>query len=314
MNSLTKILIHNTQPSTLLMGAGSVVAGLAASCTRGGFSVFPAVLTMCFTLFLQISANLRYGYSDLAYMMGENFNMASDGINKSDTISPGAHMRMLKIMSNAFLILAITIGMPLLEFIGWQGLGYAAVLLLASYVMYSGPKPLIRTTWGLLMTFFVFGPLCVSGTAFIQNPFTTVTSSIVICSIIGGLLAVNAHIAMGYTRYREDLMNNKSTITVTLGRKATRTIYLADSLTVGAAIIIGPYLMHFSIPILGAPVAICYLVSATAIFFRMRSRPSHNSRRIRIVTAMQYFLTTLLMLIIVIICTDGNLNIVHFSV
>lgn len=314
MNTITKSIFVNAQPTTLLMGVGSVFAGLTASSLRGGFAIFPALLTLLFVVFMQIAANLRYGYSDMTYMMGENFAIATVGVGKGSGMRVGAHMRLMKIMSNGFALLALTAGMPLLEFIGWTGALYATAVILAAYFTFSGPKPLIRTIWSLLVTFIVFGPVCVSGTALIENPSPSAPLiPIWICSLIGGLLAVNAHIAIGYTRYREDLMNNKTTITVRLGRKATRSIYLADSLVVAAAIAVGPYMMSFPTPWLGIPVALCLVGSALAIFIRMRSRPSRNSMRIRIITGLQYIVTILLMLAVTMANTDARYMILHFA-
>lgn len=313
MNALTRTLILNAQPSTLLMGTGSVLAGLTASCLRGGFSIFSAVLTLLFVLFMQTAANLRYGYSDLAYMMGENFSMTADAGNGNTTfLQSGAHMRLLKVMSNGFMLLTVTVAIPLLEFIGWIGLLYAAVVVVITFFTYSGPRPLIRTSWGLLSTFLLFGPVGVSGTALIQDPGQFVRFPIFVCSIISGLMAVNAHLAIGYTHYREDLMNNKTTLTVNIGRRWTRVLYLCDSMLVCASIISGPYVMDFPLPWLGIPVAGCQILSALAVYFRMRLRPSHNSRRIRQVTAAQYIVTIVLMLAIVIISTDARYKVLHF--
>ena len=62
MNSLTRTLVYNAHPASLIIGIGAVMSGLTASVIRGGISVFPAIMTLLFMIFMQIASNLYHGY------------------------------------------------------------------------------------------------------------------------------------------------------------------------------------------------------------------------------------------------------------
>ena len=71
MNSITRTIVYNAHPASLIISTGAVMGGLTASVIRGGITIFPAIVTLLFALLLQISGNLYHGYLDRQFGAGE---------------------------------------------------------------------------------------------------------------------------------------------------------------------------------------------------------------------------------------------------
>lgn len=309
MNSLTRTILYNAHPSSLIISTGAVMGGLTASVIRGGITVFAAIMTLIFALLLQISANLYHGYADLQFGAGENISGMNDRDSRS---SNSSRVLLLKIVANGFGILTITAGLSLFSFIGWLGVGYFAIIMVMLYFYFAGPNPLVRTKWSLTFTFLLFGPIAVSGTALIQNPHSTDWLPVAVYSVIIGLLAVNAHIAVQYLRYEEDRMNGKETLVTAKGGNFTRVIYLVDAALVTAILIIRPTAVDYVTPWVGIILGICLLGTSIWVFGMMHRDPTTVSRMVRTVTMWQYIAVTLTLMCIVLYSVDHfKLNVIQ---
>ncbi|MDE6562262.1 MAG: prenyltransferase [Muribaculaceae bacterium] len=310
MNAITRTIVYNIHPQSLIISTGAVMGGLTASVIRGGISVFPAIMTLLFAMLLQISANLYHGYFDLCFGAGENISGMGDRDSRSANSS---RVFILRVVANGFGILALTAGMSLFSFIGWFGLVYVALIAIMLYLYFAGPKPMVRTKWSLLFTFLFFGPIAVSGTALIQNTSSQDLLPIAVYSVINGLLAANAHIAIQYIRYEEDKKNGKETLVTAKGGKFTRFVYLGNSLLVCAILIVRPSAVDFVSRWVGIAVAACVLLSSVWVFAIMHRNTVKVSRKVRTVTMYQYILVTLVLMAIVMCSVDKfNINIFHF--
>lgn len=305
MNSLTRTILYNAHPASLIISTGAVMGGLTASVIRGGIVVFPAIMTLIFALLLQTSANLYHGYADLQYGAGENISGMNDRDSRS---SNSSRVLILKIVANGFGILTITAGLSLFSFIGWLGVGYFATILVMLYFYFAGPNPLVRTKWSLVFTFLLFGPIAVSGTALIQNPFSANWLPVAVYSVIIGLLAVNAHIAVQYLRYEEDRMNGKETLVTAKGGHFTRILYLVDAALITTILIIRPSAVDFVTPWVGIILGICLLGTSIWVFCMMHRDPTTVSSKVRTVTMWQYIVVTLTLMVIV-VCSIEHLQI-----
>ncbi len=297
-------------PQSLIISAGAVMGGLTASVIRGGISIFPAIMTLLFAILLQISANLYHGYFDLCYGAGENISGMGDRDSRAGNSS---RVFILRIVANGFGILALTAGMSLFAFIGWLGLVYVAVIAFMLYLYFAGPNPIVRTQWSLLFTFLFFGPIAVSGTALIQNVASHEWLPVVVYSVINGVLAVNAHIAIQYMRYEEDKMNGKETLVTARGGHFTRFVYLGNAALVCIILIVRPSAVDFVSRWVGIAVGLSLLLSSIWVFSMMHRNPVKVSRMVRTVTMYQYVLVTLVLMAIVMCSVDKfNINIFHF--
>lgn len=309
MNNQTKTILYNAHPASLIISAGSVMGGLTASVIRGGITIFPAILTLIFALLLQTTANLYHGYLDLNYGAGENIAGMDDRNSRSDNSS---RVMLLRLVANGFAILTVTVGVSLFSFIGWIGVGYAAVISVILYFYFAGPKPAVRTEWSVIFTFIIFGPIGVSGTALIQNMHSPNWLPVAVYSVIIGVLAVNAHIAVQYLRYEEDRVNGKETLVTAKGGLFTRFIYLGNSIIVTAILVIRPAAVDFVRHWVGITLGMCLLASSIWVFSLMHRDPTTVSRMVRSVTMWQYIVVTLtLMGIVAYSVKDFTVNVIQ---
>lgn len=296
MKSLTRTILFNAHPASLIIGAGAVMGGLTASVIRGGITIFPAIMTLLFTLLLQTTANLYHGYFDLCFSAGENIGAMRDRDSRS---SNSSKVMLMKIVANGFAILTLTAGLSLFPFIGWIGVAYFVLILIMLYFYFAGPRALVRTSWSVLFTFLFFGPIGVSGTALVQNLHNTNWMPIFTYSIIIGLLAVNAHIAVQYLRYEQDKMNGKETLVTAKGGHFTRFVYLGNAIIITAILIIRPAAVDFVSPWIGIIIGICLLASSAWVFSMMHRDPTTVSRKVKTVTMWQYIVVTVTLMTIV---------------
>lgn len=309
MNSLTRTIVYNAHPASLIISVGSVMGGLTASVIRGGITLFPAIMTLIFAILLQTSANLYHGYVDLHFGAGENISGMKDRDSRSLNSS---RVLLLKTAANVFGILTITAGLSLSTFIGWVGTVYFAVTIVLIYFYFAGPRPVVRSRWSLIFTFLFFGPIGVSGTALIQNMHSDNWLPVIVYSFIIGLLAVNAHIAVQYLRYEEDKINGKETLITAKGGFFTRFVYLGNAILVTAILIVRPTAVDFVTPWVGIIIGICLLASSIWVFSMMHRNPTTVSRKVRTVTMYQYIIVTLTLLVIVLCAMEEfKLNVIQ---
>lgn len=279
------------------------MAGLTASVIRGGITFFPALMTLLFAIFLQISANLYHGFIDLRYGAGENISGMGDRNSRERN---SAKVTLIKAVADAIGILALTAGLALFSFVGWMGVAYLIVILIILYLYFAGPNRIVNTRWSIIVTFLLFGPVAVSGTAIVQNPENSEWLPVVVYSLINGLMAANAHIAIQYIRYEEDLTNGKETLVTAKGCFFTRFVYLGNAILVSLILIVRPSAVEFVSPWVGVSIAFVLLVSSVWVFSKMHRDPTKVSRVIRTVTMGQYILLITVLLCIVLYSFDDS--------
>ncbi|MDE7420253.1 MAG: prenyltransferase [Muribaculaceae bacterium] len=310
MNKTTRSILKAIHPASLILSGGAVMGGLTASVIRGGISVFPAIMTLLFAILLQISANLYHSYFHLCYSGGDRLK----GLRTHDSkIANSPEVAIYRIVANSFAILALTAGMSLFTFIGWIGMGYVVVISVMYYFYFMGPNPLVRTRWSLIFTFLFFGPIAVSGTALIQNLTNPDWLPIAVYSVINGMLAVNAHIAIQYMHYEEDKKNNYETLVTAKGGSFSRFVYFGNAAIVCIVLIIRPSAVEYVSPWVGIIIGICLLVSSIWVFSMMHRNPVNVSKLIRSVTLWQYLTVVIVLMAIVMYSVDHfRVNVFHF--
>ncbi|MDE6017183.1 MAG: prenyltransferase [Muribaculaceae bacterium] len=295
MNSLTRTLIKTSHPTSLILSVGAINAGLTASVIRGGITFLPALMTFLFAVLLQISGNLYHGYKYLSHHNNSKFDNNGKRTSRSENASRAI---LMKIVANAIAILALTTGDALFSFVGWLGLAYLVVIVTILFFYFDGPHPIVNTKWSLLVTFILFGPVAVSGTAIVQMPESTEWLPVVVYSLINGIMAVNAHISIQYLHYHEDKASGIETLVTAKGGSFARFIYLADAIIVSAILIIRPSAVEFVSPWVGIVLALILIISSIWVFTHMHRDPTNVSRLIRSVTLLQYVILILVLLCI----------------
>ncbi len=310
MNSLTRTIINNIHPTSLIISAAAVMCGLTASIIRGGISVFPAIMTLLFAVLLQASANLYHGYF---YFSKRSNEIVSVSEARRSVVSNSSRVTLLRIVANGIGILAVTAGMTLFSFIGWIGLLYIVIIAALLYFYFMAPRPVVRTKWSILFTFLLFGPVAVSGTALTQDLENPNWIPVFFYSIISGLLASNAHISIQYLRYEEDCSSCNETLVTAKGGFFTRFVYLGNAIIVSIILILRPSAVDFVSPWVGFVIGLSLLFSSIWVFSMMHRDPIKVSWMVRSVTLWQYIVVTIALMAIVIYSIDQfDLNIFHY--
>lgn len=310
MKWFTRILIYNARPYTLFMSCGSVMFGIAAAVFRGGVSLFPALLTLLFALLLQISVNLNYGYIDACRILKDNVGFRT--LVQEFPQANSSNVVLISSISKVFAILAATVSLPLFTFIGWIGVLYVAVILIILYFDFHGSHPLARTPWSIFITFIIFGPVTVCGTALIQDFDNTQLQPLIVYSFISGFMACNAHIAIQYIRLQEDMGRGKCTLLIKYGFKKIRYLYMVNAAIVSTILMFRPCMENFVgawVPVL---LGVILMGSSLLACKYMDTHSRRYNRKLMRITQVQYIFFILLILLIVIYKYEGyKLNIMH---
>lgn len=208
-----KALFLAARPKTWTASLSPVWIGtaLAAKETQIGISIF--VLTLLFSLCIQIGTNFANDYFDF--------------INKADTaarIGPKRAVQQGWISPKAMLIAtfvafacALLSALPLMVSVGIWSFPVAALCILLGIAYTGGPKPLGYLGLGELLVLFFFGPVAVLGTYFLQTG--GITASAFLASLPPGLISTAILIANNLRDETTDRHACKKTIVVRFGRR-----------------------------------------------------------------------------------------------
>lgn len=297
MNKLTKNIIFNMHPLSLLLSAGAVLAGLAASVGRGGVAVFPALNTMLVAIIFQISGNLYYGSR-----RAEKWRDAQP--EDDDPFTPMGY-KIIRTLSNISALFAITLAFPLFTRMGWLAIVYLGVLLGLVYFYFGGRRPLVRTRWSVLITFLLFGPVAVSGTAMVQNHYMRVDlTPILLYSLISGLLAVTAHLSIQFLRIKEDVRDNMNSLLSVCGSRTVGILYLLCVVAVCGIMVAFPDLIGFGYKATAFVLSALLLITSGYVYHLMGFDTLEASIRLRKIVMVQYLAVMIVMLVIVLYTMD----------
>ena len=289
--TITQRVIFNIHPASLLLSTGAVIAGLAASVIRGGIATMPALLTLLFAVCFQISGNLYYGYHRVLHSIEEN-KTEQRGI---DVIG----FRILKVLSNTFFILAVSVAFPLFTYIGWWSLLYLVATMEIVYLYFGGPCPLVRTRWSVLVTFLLFGPIAVSGTAFIQKTTFDDLTPIIAYSVISGVLAANANLALQFLRRIDDVKDGMTSLLAIRGSLMVRMIYMFDIMVACVIVLLPMSAVGFANGWIPYLVALFLFASGIYVYILMKRDSLEDAFRIRKIAIWQYIAVLFMMLCLV---------------
>lgn len=227
------------------MGVSSVIAGTAAATGFGRPNLLTALFCLIFAMSGQVAATLMGRYFDEKNHCGRN---EAEGLEKY-SFEPLAGV--LKEGMEAFTLLAATAGLFLLAVSGWWTIVVAIMLAMLVYAINVGSNPLVRSPFYLLVSFLIYGPIAVFGTAFTQE---SVNSTIFMAlhndgaefmlSGIMGLQAVNVHLVCSLWEdkiYKVYKGCPRHAFLVRFGKKATIAFYVVNSLAVACLMAVSPF-------------------------------------------------------------------------
>lgn len=237
-----QLLFRAINPVSLLIGVSSVVAGTAAATGFGRPNLLTALFCLIFAVSGQIAATLMGRYFDEKNHCGRN---EAEGLEKY-SFEPLAGV--LKEGMEAFTLLAATAGLYLLAVSGWWTIVVAVMLAMLVYAVNVGGNPLAKSPFYLLVSFLIYGPIAVFGTAFTQE---SVNSTIFMAlhndgaefmlSGIMGLQAVNVHLI--YSLWEDKIYKGcpRHAFLVRFGKKATIAFYIVNGLAVAGLMAVSPF-------------------------------------------------------------------------
>lgn len=241
-------------PRTLLMSVGAVFAGAATDVLRGNLDVLPGSLCLLFAIFAQIAGNAHHRYFDLTQMK-DHILTGIGNHHPRQSGSPGdVSMFFLQKGALAAAIFAAMVGLSLLSTTGWWGLVFALIIVFLEWLANYSPHPLMRSPWGMVVTFLLFGPVCVLGTAMCQSEYVgTAYYSLkdfvpaFFMSVVMGLQAAECHLTFSYFNHDNARDQGDRTFVALFGKGVGRSVMLAMSITcVGTMIAMGFVVEHLT--------------------------------------------------------------------
>lgn len=231
-----KVLKSAFFPLSLLLGTGSVFGGCAAAVSHGNLEIMPAFLCLLFVWTSQLASNIGYSFQDYRNGNTKNILTASDG-HVFPSIAGISTYHLLRELTYALSILAAMFGIAIINFADWWVLFLGIFVALVAYVNNAPPFPLVRTAAAPLVTFLLFGPLCVIGTSLVQSQ-TGADNMLnwfdlgpaVYIGIAMGFLAANAHICYLFMTYPVDREAGYRTLLVRCGTRWTTTVFIISLL------------------------------------------------------------------------------------
>ncbi|HWV23108.1 MAG TPA: 1,4-dihydroxy-2-naphthoate polyprenyltransferase [Thermomicrobiales bacterium] len=208
------------RPKTLPASIAPIVLGTGVAIHEGGFHAPTAIMALLTALLLQIAANFANDALDFKRGADTPERTGPTRIVASGYVSVNAVLWATAVT----LVLSILTGLYLV----WRGgppfllLGLFAIVCAVAYT--GGPWPLAYLGLGEVFVFLFFGPIAVTGTAYLQTLDLTLTS--LAASIPSGLMAVCILIVNNVRDLEQDRRANKRTVAVRIGDGASRREYV----------------------------------------------------------------------------------------
>jgi 1,4-dihydroxy-2-naphthoate octaprenyltransferase len=242
-----RIGVAAIRPRTLSLAVTPVVLGSAIAWADGHpvrLGAFLAAL-IC-ALLIQIGTNLHNDVSD--------FQRGNDGASRvgplrvtaAGWVQPATMVR----ASIACFVLALLLGVYLVDVGGWPILLAGLASLAAGYGYSGGPRPISHSAWGELFVLVFFGLVAVAGSHWLQAGVPSIDALIGGAAL--GLPAAGVLLVNNYRDLEDDLASGRRTLVARLGRVRSRTVY--------GALMLLPYVALAALVARGRPGALLALL------------------------------------------------------
>jgi len=288
--------------SSLMVGAGCVLAGTASASLHGNLEIFPATLCLVFAAFAQLAANMANRHHDEVNFLGRIIDM------KLSTEPQPTDTWMLKECAVSMFLLSIMVGLAIMTMAGWWVLPIGIFIIVAGWLSCNGATPLMHTPFSPFLAFVMFGPVCVITTSLTQSQHEATHSfgwydmaPAIYVSIVAGLLATNATLVYNYSDYYSHLRNSRVSLATELGRKGTRVVFLTISILALAMAVWACLALNLNLAGLDMlPPALTFIINIY-IWIQMRRLPRYKLSGLRTVANLNVLLLGLLAMIIFLI-------------
>jgi 1,4-dihydroxy-2-naphthoate octaprenyltransferase len=219
--SLIRAWIAAARPKTLPASIAPVITGTAVAIHEGGVHWLAGALALVTALLLQIAANFANDALDF-----------KRGADTADRVGPARITASgIVTLQGVLRATALTIGLAVLSglYLVWRGgpvlliAGLAAIVCVYAYT--GGPFPLGYLGLGEVFVFIFFGPVAVTGTAYVQTLHLTPLA--LAASVPLGALAIAILCVNNLRDIETDRAAGKRTVAVRIGARGTQFEYAA---------------------------------------------------------------------------------------
>lgn len=221
---------------SLMLGAGSVLAGSGAAALRGNMDILPAILCLLFAIATQLAANLSHYY----YMVNRYYdNMPRPKLHNPLTHGNLLAVRVLREASFACAIIAAMLGLVIMAMAEtvWWPLLFAVIIVGSNLLLTRGKHPLFGSPWSLIFTWNTFGPIAVLGTCYLQVQHGAAVNwgwydnaPSIFLAVAIGFLACNVHLIYSYSMNQLDPGCNPNSIVTKWGKRAAEWLIFFNGL------------------------------------------------------------------------------------
>lgn len=215
-----KIFILASRPKTLPAAFAPVIVGSALAVNSHSFKLLNALIALICSTLIQVGTNY---VNDLYDFLA--------GTDKKERVGPmralASGLLTVKEMRLAIIFTFSTVfvlGLYLVFESSYWILLVGILSIVAGFAYTAGPYPLAYHALGDLFVFLFFGLVGTMGTYYVQA--LTLNMISFFASIPVGLLIVNILVVNNYRDIDEDKLNNKITLAVKIGSKATKVQYI----------------------------------------------------------------------------------------
>jgi 1,4-dihydroxy-2-naphthoate polyprenyltransferase len=206
---------------TLPLAVAPVAVGVGAATVTTTVSPLLAVLCLVVSVFLQVGVNYANDYSD-GIRGTDEFRVGPARLTGSGLVAP---KRVLAVALTSFGIAGVA-GVVLVVATGlWWLLAVGAVCIVAAWFYTGGKRPYGYNAMGELFVFVFFGLVATAGTAFVLS--THVTQEAWFGGVAVGLVAVAVLVSNNFRDIDTDIKAGKRTLSVLIGRTASRILFVA---------------------------------------------------------------------------------------
>ena len=219
--NVLKAFFLAARPKTWSASLCPVLIGGALAARVAPFSSSTFLLTLLFSLFIQIGTNYANDYFDYVKGADSAERKGPKRAVNEGWISPRS---MLLAAACAFSA-AVAFALPLMIEVGLWSFVLAAICILFGVLYTGGPKPLGYAGLGELLVLVFYGPIAVMGTYYLQT--REVAGSIFIASLAPGFLCAAILMANNLRDEKTDRNANKKTLVVRFGSTFGQWTYVA---------------------------------------------------------------------------------------
>lgn len=287
---------------SLLLSAGTVVAGTAAAVVRGNMEVLAASVCLLFALSMQLGCNCYHSY--LLMRRSEPLPGRLDRVRNEEQV---LSLRVLREGSFACLIISLMLGLTIMTMSAdfWWTIVVGVSIYGLVYLMTTGPR-VYRNPLSLVITFLIFGPVGVMATGFLQLQHEAArslwnfydSSPCLFLGVAMGFLACSHHLVLAYFNYDINPTSSYRGCVRFFGRRGVILLTGLCGVSMLATVVWSVFSLSFPSPLIAVIPGFLGFALNTLVAFSMKRAGVGELHHLITLTRVNYFLTAVLFFVI----------------